>query len=213
MPLCSGSMSGRYPIAVLVSGSGSNLQAILDASQRPDYPAEVVIVISDRPGVLALERARSAAVRAEVIAWSDHRERGVFTKAVCEAAVAHGAEALVLAGFLRILGAEAVERFPDRIVNIHPSLLPAFPGTIHAVEEALERGVKVTGVTVHFVSEAVDEGPIIAQEAVGIQPDDDVSSLHARLQQVEHRIYPEVVAALATDRLHVSGSNVTWVDL
>lgn len=203
-------MPTRYPIAVLVSGSGTNLQAILDAAKHPDYPAEVVVVVSDRSGIRALDRAADAGVAAEVVAWSDHRDRTRFTKAVCEAAVAHGAEALVLAGFLRILGPEAVERFRHRIVNIHPSLLPAFPATMHAVTEALEHGVKVTGVTVHFVSEAVDEGPIISQEAVPIAPGDDADSLHARIQHVEHRLYPEAIAALAQGRLRVRGQHVDW---
>ncbi len=203
-------MPTRYPLAVLVSGSGTNLQAILDATESPAYPAEVVVVISDRDGILAQERARSAGVPTEVVAWSEHRERTLFTKAVCEAAVTHGAETLVLAGFMRILGSEAVERFPHRIVNIHPSLLPAFPGTIRAVDEALEHGVKVTGVTVHFVNEAVDQGPIISQEAIAIEPGDDAASLHARIQQVEHRLYPEAIAALAEGRLVVRGNHVDW---
>lgn len=204
-------MPTRYPIAVLVSGSGTNLQAILDAAAEPDYPAEVVVVISDRAGVTALQRARDAGVAAEVVAWSEHGDRTRFTKAVCEAAVAHGAEALVLAGFLRILGPDAIERFRNKIVNIHPSLLPAFPATIHAVTDALEHGAKVTGVTVHFVSEAVDEGPIIAQEAVAIETDDDAETLHARIQQVEHRLYPEAIAALAEGRLRVRGQHVDWL--
>jgi len=203
-------MSSRYPIAVLVSGSGTNLQAILDATQSAEYPAEVAVVISDRHGVHALERALEAGVATEVIDWHEHRDRTRFTKAVCEAAVSHGAEGLVLAGFLRILGPEAVERFPHRIINIHPSLLPAFPGTIHAVEEALAHGVRVTGVTVHFVDKTVDEGPIIAQEAVAIEPGDDHAALHARLQRVEHRIYPQVVAALAEGRISVTGNRVEW---
>ncbi len=203
-------MRERLPIAVLVSGSGSNLQAILDASADPRYAAEVRVVISDRPGVRALERAGHAGVSTEVVAWRDHGDREPFTAAVCDAAERHGARALVLAGFLRILGPEAMVRFPDRIVNIHPSLLPAFPGTMHAVGEALAHGVKVTGVTVHFVTEEVDVGPIIAQEAVRVLPGDTEAALHARLHEVEHRIYPEAVDALARGALTVAGRAVVW---
>ncbi len=167
-------------------------------------------VIADRAGVRALERAGAAGVPAEVVAWADHRDRDAFTAAVCDAAQRHGARALVLAGFLRILGPEAMSRFPHRIVNIHPSLLPAFPGTIDAVGEALAHGVKVTGVTVHFVTEDVDAGPIIAQEPVAVLPGDSETTLHARIQEVEHRIYPVVVAALARGMLAVADGTVVW---
>ncbi len=197
------------PIAVLVSGSGSNLQAILDAAARPGYPAQVVVVISDRPGVQALGRAAAAGVAAEVVAWRAHGGRAAFTAAVCDVASGHGAAALVLAGFMRILAPEAMARFPDAILNIHPALLPAFPGA-HAVRQALEHGVKVTGATVHFVDEQVDHGPIIAQEAVPVLAGDDEEALQARIQAVEHCLYPEVVAAFAAGRLRIEGRTVHW---
>ena len=146
---------------------------------------------------------------AVVVDWSAATNRAEFTVAVCEAAEAHGAEAIVCAGFMRILAPPAIRRFPQRVINIHPALLPAFPGA-HAVEEALAHGVKVTGVTVHFVDELVDHGPIIAQEAVAVLPDDTPDSLHGRLQVVEHRLYPEVIDALANGRLEVSDRIVTW---
>ena len=195
------------PIAVLVSGNGTNLQAIIDAARVADFPAEIVAVISDRPGVRALERATAAGIPTGVVAWSDYRDRDLFTKAVCEAAEESGAAALVLAGFMRILGPEAITRFPHRIVNVHPALLPAFPGA-HAVEQALEHGVKVTGVTVHFVDEEVDHGPIIAQEVVPVLPGDTVESLHRRIQEVEHRLYPDAIADLAAGLLTVEGRTV-----
>lgn len=199
-------------IAVLVSGSGSNLQAILDrAAADPGFGAEVVLVLSDRPGVGALDRAHGAGVPTVVVDWTDHRDRVAFTAAVCDAAEGAGAEALVLAGFMRILAPEAVARFPDRIVNVHPSLLPAFPGG-RAVEEALAHGVKVAGVTVHFVDEQVDHGPIIAQRAVSVDAGDTVASLHARIQAVEHELYPDVVADFAAGRLVVEGRHVTRKD-
>jgi formyltetrahydrofolate-dependent phosphoribosylglycinamide formyltransferase len=199
-----------YPVAVLVSGGGTNLQAILDAEAKPGFGAEVVVVISDRPAVKALERARSAGIPATVVDWDDHPDRGSFGAAICDEAARHGARALVLAGFMRILAPEAMHRFPDRIINVHPALLPAFPGA-HAVPQALEHGVKVTGVTIHFVDEQVDHGPIIVQEPVAVLPDDDEATLHARLQEVEHRLLPQVVDALGRGSLHVDGRRVTWV--
>lgn len=203
-------MSVRMRLAVLVSGSGTNLQAIMDAAASPDFGADVAVVISDRPGVTALERASAAGIPTEVVPWRAHRDRSRFSTAICDAAAHHGATALVLAGFLRILSADAIDRFRNRILNIHPSLLPAFPGTIHAVAEALEHGVKVTGVTVHFVDEEVDFGPIIAQECVPVLAGDTEDDLHARIQAVEHRLYPEVVDAFATGRLTVEGRRVAW---
>ena len=194
-------------IAVLVSGSGSNLQALLDAGD--DLGAEIVLVLSDKADAFGLERARRAGIPTAAIRWPDHPDRAAFTTAVCDAVEEAGAEALVLAGFMRILSAEAVERFPLRILNIHPSLLPSFPGA-HAVEDALAHGAKVTGVTVHFVDEQVDHGPTIAQRAVRIEEGDDADSLHARIQQIEHTLYPEVVAAFAAGRLRVEGRTVHW---
>lgn len=197
----------RYPIAVLVSGSGSNLQAIIDAAEKPDYAAKIVVVISDRPGVKGLDRAVAAGIATAAVDWSDFDSRDQFSLAICDAAKRHGAEALVLAGFMRVLAPIAIERFPDRIINIHPALLPAFPGG-HAVRDTLAYGATVTGVTVHFVDEQVDHGPIIYQEAVPILEDDDEASLHARIQKVEHRVYPEVIEALARGELAVEGRRV-----
>ncbi len=198
------------PIAVLVSGTGSNLQAILDASRAdPDFGAQVVVVISDRAGVGALERAARAGVPSEVIAFGDFPDRTAFTEAVGDAAEKHDAEALVLAGFMRVLDRKALERFPERILNVHPSLLPAFPGA-RPVRDALRHGVKVTGVTVHLVDEEVDHGPIIAQRVVEVVPGDSEATLYARIQAEEHRLYPQVVKALAHRRLRVEGRLVTW---
>lgn len=207
----SGGSSGEGPIdiAVLASGSGSNLQALIDATAEPGHPARIVLVVTDRPGVGALDRAGAAGIPTAVVAWRDHGDRESFTEAVCDVVEAAGAEAMVLAGFMRILAPDAIRRFPNRIVNVHPALLPAFPGA-QAVEMALEHGVKITGVTVHFVDEEVDHGPIIAQEPVAVAGDDSARSLHARIQAVEHRLYPEVVRALAEGRLEVKGRMVIW---
>ena len=198
------------PIAVLISGSGSNLQALLD-SPRNGIDFVVSVVISDRPGVSGLERARLADVATELVDWNAFESRDEFTAAVSDTALHHGARALVLAGFMRVLAPNAIERFPDAIINVHPALLPAFPGA-HAVKAAIAYGVTVTGVTVHFVDEQVDHGPIILQEAVGVLPDDDADSLHARIQMVEHRVLPEVVAAYARGILTVQGRHVRWDD-
>lgn len=205
----SGTSESRLPVAVLVSGNGSNLQALLDAASKPDFAAEVAVVISDRPGVLALQRAERSGVPTAVVPWPGDRDRDAFTSSICRAVRDHGAEALVLAGFMRILGREAIERFPNRIVNIHPALLPAFPGA-QPVPDAIAHGAKVTGVTVHFVDEKVDHGPIIYQEPVTVRDDDTVDTLHARLHEVEHRVYPAVVDAMARGALTVEGRRVTW---
>lgn len=165
------------------------------------------MVISDRKDAGAVQRAERAGIPHLVVPWTGDKE--TFTAAICRAALHHEVEALILAGFMRILGAQAISLYPERIVNIHPALLPAFPGP-DAVEQALMGGVKITGVTVHFVDEMVDHGPIIAQEAIEIYPDDDTASLHARLQKIEHVLYPEVVVALSEGRLSVDGRKVKW---
>lgn len=196
------------PIAILASGSGSNLQALLDAAAADaGFGAEPVLVLSDRSDAKALDRAAGADVPTAVVEWDG--DRASFTRRVCDTAEAAGAETMVLAGFMRILGPAAIERFPLRILNIHPALLPAFRGA-HAIPDALAAGVKVTGVTVHFVDEQVDHGPIICQEAVEVLDDDDESTLHARIQEVEHRLYPAAVKAFATGRLDVRGNKVVW---
>ncbi|MFQ5523941.1 MAG: phosphoribosylglycinamide formyltransferase [Acidimicrobiia bacterium] len=193
-------------IAVLASGSGTNLQALIDA---PDILPRIRLVLSDRPRALALKRAEEAGIPTTVISWGDYRDREGFSAAVADSVEAAGAKGAVLAGFMRILSPVFIERFPNRILNVHPSLLPAFPGA-NAVEDALAYGVKVTGVTVHFVDEKVDHGPIIAQRAVEVIEGDTVDSLHARIQRVEHVLYPEVVRAFVHGDLSVEGRRVVW---
>jgi phosphoribosylglycinamide formyltransferase-1 len=198
------------PVAVLVSGSGSNLQALLDSPGR-GVDFAICSIISDRPNIAALDRAQDAGVEAVVVPWSYFDSRETFTTAICDAALGSGAAGLVLAGFMRILSQTAMEQFPDAIINVHPALLPAFPGA-HAVENALAHRVTITGVTVHFVDEQVDHGPIIAQEAVGVRPGDDVASLHERIQAVEHRLLPKVVGAFGRGLLTVHDRYVRWED-
>ena len=184
---------------MLASGSGSNLQALLET---PAVRPHIALVVSDRPGARALERAIEHGVRTETVLWADSDDRDSFSMAVADVVEASGAKGVVLAGFMRILGPTFIARFPDRILNIHPSILPAFPGA-HAVEAALAHGVAVSGVTVHIVDEGVDTGPIVAQVPVGVDPDDTVKTLHARIQRVEHRVYPDVVTAFVEGRIEV----------
>jgi phosphoribosylglycinamide formyltransferase-1 len=191
-------------IAVLVSGSGTNLQALID---DPEVRPNIAVVVSDNPGARALERAVAAGINTVVVRWDDHLDRDAFSAALGDVVEGEGAKGVVLAGFMRVLAPSFVDRFPGRVLNIHPSLLPAFPGA-HAVEAALDHGVKMTGLTVHIVDEKVDNGPIVAQVPVEIVPDDTVETLHGRIQVEEHRVYPEIVRALIEERLVVSGRKV-----
>jgi phosphoribosylglycinamide formyltransferase 1 len=195
-------------IAVLVSGSGTNLQAILDAQLRGELGgAKVVLVLSNVPGVKALERAESAGVPWLVMPHKDFTSREDFEDAIVSALRERHVELVALAGFMRIVTARLLRAFPQRIVNIHPALLPAFPG-IHAHRQALDYGVKVTGCTVHFVDEGTDTGPIIMQAAVPILDGDDEAALQARILVEEHRLYPAVLRALAEGRVEVHGRQV-----
>lgn len=180
------------PIAVFCSGRGTNLQAILDAIRRRRLFARVALVVSDNPGAYALVRARAAKVPAVVVDPRRFRSRGQYDRAVARLLDAAGVRLIVLAGFMRLLSRPFVRRYGGRILNIHPALLPSFPGCT-AVRDALRHGVRVTGVTVHFVDEKMDQGPIIAQEPVRVRPGDTVSSLHERIHRVEHRLYPKAI--------------------
>ncbi len=192
-------------IAVLVSGSGTNLQSLLEAiAADPTYGGEVAVVASDQADCPALERARTAGIPGLAIAFAAHSDRQSWEDTLADVVSAYAPSLIVLAGFMRILSSRFLERWPSRIVNIHPSLLPAFPGP-HAVREALEYGVKVTGTTVHLVDEQVDHGPIIAQHTVEVEWDDDEASLHGRIKQVEHVLLPAVVKLLCNDRVLVEG--------
>lgn len=198
----------RLRVGVLASGRGSNLQALLDASSRPDYPAEVVLVISDRERAAALDRARAAGVEALFVNPKDFGDRESFDLALVREFTARRVGLVCNAGFMRILSAPYVRAFAGRAMNIHPSLLPAFPG-LHAQRQALEHGAKVAGATVHFVDEGpVDAGPIILQASVPVQPDDTEASLAARILVEEHRLYPEAVRLFAEGRLEVVGRRV-----
>ncbi len=194
-------------LAVLASGTGTNLQALMD---DPHVGPSIVVVVSDRPEAMALERARRRGIEAVVCSPKDHPDRASHDRALRDLLRARGVDCVALAGYMRIVGPELIAAFPNRILNLHPALLPAFPG-MHAVEDALAWGVKVTGVTVHLVDEEVDHGPIVAQEPVRVREDDDVESLRARIHEVEHRIFPRAVRALLEGRLQVEGRIVRVV--
>jgi len=199
---------GRLRVGVLASGRGSNLQALLDASARPGYPAEVVLVISDRERAAALDRARAAGVEALFVNPKDFGDREAFDLALVREFTARGVGLVCNAGYMRILSVAYVRAFAGRAMNIHPSLLPAFPG-LHAQRQALEHGAKVAGATVHFVDDGpVDTGPIILQASVPVQADDTEDSLSARILAEEHRLYPEAVRLFAEGRLEVVGRRV-----
>jgi phosphoribosylglycinamide formyltransferase-1 len=192
-------------IGVLVSGAGTNLQALLDAEAAGKLaPAEIAVVISNRPGVQALARAEQAGKPALVVDHKIFLERGAFEAEMITELDKHGVELVVLAGFMRVLTDRFLERYPLKIVNTHPSLLPAFVGA-DAPAQAIAHGVKVSGVTVHFVDASLDGGPIIAQVAVPVLPGDDAAALHARIQREEHRLLPDVVRRLAAGLVSCQG--------
>ncbi|MGN6103799.1 MAG: phosphoribosylglycinamide formyltransferase [Kofleriaceae bacterium] len=195
-------------VGVLVSGGGTNLQALLDAAARGALaPAEIAVVVSNKPGVPALDRAARAGVPALVVPHHGI-DRVAFEDRLLAALDEHGVELVVLAGFMRVLTEHFVGRYPLRIINTHPSLLPAFPG-VDAPAQAIAHGAKLSGVTIHFVDASLDGGPIIAQVAVAVEDADDARSLHARIQREEHRLLPEVVRRLADGELSCQGRRVT----
>ncbi len=200
---------GRLRVGVLVSGRGSNLQALLDAAARADYPAEIVVVISDRERAAALDRARAAGVEALYVNPKDFADREGFDLALVRELSARRVGLVCSAGFMRILSPAFTRAFTGRAMNIHPSLLPAFPG-LHAQRQALDHGAKVAGATVHFLDAgAVDTGPIILQSSVPVLADDTEDTLAARILIEEHRLYPEAVRLFAEGRLSIDGRRVT----
>ena len=198
-------------VVVLLSGHGSNLQALLDASGARGFGARVVLVAADRPGAYGLERARLAGVPTAVVSSHAHPDRAGFDRALRDAVAAARPDAVCLAGFMRILGSDFVRAFPDRIVNTHPSLLPAFRGA-HAVRDALAYGVKLTGCTIHLVDEQVDHGPVLLQAAVPVLDGDDEASLHERIKQQERRLLPHAVRLVAHGRVRLDGRHARLLD-
>jgi len=202
----------RKRVVVQISGRGSNLQALIDAAAAPDYPAEIALVVSNRADAGGLVRAAAAGIATRVVPHRDYPSRDAFDDALSAASEAAGADLICNAGFMRILTAGFVERWRDRMINIHPSLLPAFPGLdTHA--RALAAGVRVAGCTVHYVRTEVDAGPIIAQAAVPVLPEDDADRLAARVLSAEHRLYPLALRLVAEGRAPVVGERVLLRDV
>jgi len=201
----------KFRLGVLGSGKGSNFVAIADACRAGAIPAEVAIVISDIAEAKMLERARERNLRAKFIEPGKFRTKldEQAERALVEALREAEVDLIVLAGFMRVLKGDFLRAFEGRIMNIHPSLLPSFPG-LQAWKQALDHGVKVTGCTVHFVDAGVDSGPIIAQQTVPVLDDDTAETLHERIQLAEHELYPKCVAAIARGQIKVQGRRVVW---
>ena len=198
-------------VGVLASGTGTNLEALLAATAGEDHPATIVVVGADRHRAGALQRARDRSVPTFVTLKRDHLDRDSFDRALVAALQEHGVDWVCLAGFLKIIGRPLLEAFPHRILNIHPALLPAFPG-LHGPDQAHAYGTRIAGCTVHLVDEGTDTGPIVAQGAVPVLPGDSPRALAQRILRMEHRVYPAVLRWAVEGRLTVSGRRVQ-VDL
>ena len=200
-------MTARKRLAILISGRGSNMRALVEAARQPDYPAEVVAIVASRPEAAGLAWARGQGLPATLIDHKAYVARAAFDAAVDQVLSDAGVELVALAGFMRIQGADFVRKWQGRQLNIHPSLLPAFKG-LRPQAQALAAGVKISGCTVHFVSEDLDGGPIIAQAAVPVSEDDSPASLSARILCAEHRLYPQALALVAAGRARLCQGRV-----
>jgi phosphoribosylglycinamide formyltransferase 1 len=182
-------------IAVFASGTGSNFSAILNAVKKGQIKAEIALVVCDKPGARVIEKAEAAGIPTLILQPKDFPTKVAYEQKILDALKDYDVSFIVLAGYMRLIGKTLLQEFSGRIVNIHPSLLPAFPG-LHAIEQAFNAGVKVTGVTIHFVDEGMDTGPILAQRAVSIEEDDTIATLEERIHAIEHVLYPETLAKL-----------------
>jgi phosphoribosylglycinamide formyltransferase-1 len=192
-------------VGVLASGAGTNLQALLDACAEPGFPARIVLVGCNRTGAQAVGRAEAAGVRVCLVDRAQNPSRAQRQATLLNALQAESVDLVVLAGFDEILVPDVVAAYGGRMLNTHPSLLPAFGRTMHAVEQALEHGVKVAGCTIHLVTDDLDSGPIVLQQCVEVRDEDDAASLHARIREQEHRLLPQAVRAFAEGRLRIEG--------
>ncbi|WP_416896503.1 MAG: phosphoribosylglycinamide formyltransferase [Minwuia sp.] len=202
----------KLKLGVLISGRGTNLQALIDACADEAYPAEIAIVISNVADVKGLERAREAGIRSLVINHREFESRESFDEAVASALNTHEVGLICLAGFMRLLTRNFVERWRDRIINIHPSLLPSFKG-LNVHERVLDAGVRITGATVHFIRAEMDEGPIICQGAMAVSAEDTPETLANRVLEIEHQLYPLAVRLIAEGKVRVAGETVPYVDI
>jgi len=200
-------MAEKLPIAVLISGSGTNLQSIIDALAANRLDAKIEVVLSNRADAFGLVRAKNHGIPSEVLDHKSFPSREAYDQAIVDLLRARGVKLVALAGFMRLLSPVFVAAFSNRIMNIHPALLPSFPG-LHVQKKALEHGVRFSGCTVHFVNEECDEGPIIIQAVVRVFPDDTEEQLAERILKQEHRIYPRAIQLYAQGRLHVVGRKV-----
>lgn len=200
-------MSARRT-AILISGRGSNMRALVEAAKAPDYPARIDLVLSNRADAAGLDYAAAAGIATEVLDHKAFKDRHTFDEALHRVLVGHGIELVCLAGFMRLLGGDFVSIWQDRMINIHPSLLPAFKG-LHTHERVLEAGVRITGCTVHFVRPEMDAGPIIAQAAVPVVPGDTAETLADRVLAAEHATYPKALALIASGRFSIEGDRVS----
>lgn len=194
-------MSGALKIGVLLSGSGTNLQAIIDAAAA-GLPVEIVHVVSSRPDAYGIERAERAGIPVTVLNRDVYADPLAADERIVRTLVEFGAEYVVMAGYMRKVTNVMLNAFPDRVLNLHPALLPSFKGA-HAIQDAYQAGVKVTGITVHFANEDYDKGPIVAQRAIEVREDDTLDTLEARIHEAEHQLYPEVLRLLAEGRVSV----------
>ena len=197
----------RRSIAVLISGRGSNLQSIVDAIAAGRLDAALAVVVSNRPDAPGLIRARGAGIEALCLVPRDHADRDAYDRAIVDVLSAREVGLVCLAGYMRVVGPALLAAFPSRILNIHPSLLPSFPG-LHAQRQAIERGVRVSGASVHFVSAELDAGPIVMQTAVPVLADDTVDTLSARILVEEHRMYPEAIQLVLGGRWTIDARHI-----
>ncbi|MCW8915648.1 MAG: phosphoribosylglycinamide formyltransferase [Magnetovibrio sp.] len=198
-------------LAVLVSGRGSNLQALIDACAAEEFPAEIVLVLSNKAEAYGLERAKQAGIPTAVLSHKDFDDRESFDEAMSQKITEADAELVCLAGFMRLLSDGFVRKWRDKLINIHPSLLPSYKG-LHVHERAIEDGARFSGCTVHFVRPAMDEGPIIIQAVVPVHPEDDADALAGRILEQEHVVYPQAVRYIAEGRVRVSAERVVITD-
>lgn len=200
-------MMGRTALGVLASGRGSNFQSIIDAVESRNLDVKIEVLITDNGAAFALERARNHGIESVVISPKEFASRNDYFAGVAEELKRRGVTLVVLAGFMRIVGKALLDAFPGRVMNIHPALLPSFPG-LHGQRQAVDYGVKISGCTVHFVDEGMDTGPIIIQAAVPVDDDDTEESLSERILRLEHKIYPEAIKLFSEGRLEITGRRV-----
>ena len=204
-------MSEPLKIGVLLSGSGTNLQAIIDRIADSSLNASIELVVSSRPSAYGLKRAEAAGLQTLTLSKEMYADSEQADEIIATELKSHGCEYVIMAGYMRMVHAPLLAAYPNRVVNLHPALLPSFRGA-HAIADAYERGVKVTGVTVHFANEEYDKGPIIAQRALAVEEDWDVDTLEAHIHEIEHELYPEVIGWLAAGRVHVGDDLRVTVD-